>query len=178
MSFSKLCADDNTEAEQTFLSCLGLLYMKGALASVLQVPCGLRRRNIQVDLGALRGLHSSYWKKPGQLAQGDPGTYSIKNISERSLNEGGCCCLELETTWGLFSAAVGQPDNRGLSRVLAETSHYITWMWVWFWTQPVPAVQCPVGWTGGCGLPGVELCKRRTLHSPGGGTCCTKNYDI
>lgn len=50
----------------------------------------------------------------------------------------------------------------------------VTWTWAWFWTQPVPAVQCPVGWTSGCGLPGEALCKHQTLHSPDGGTYCSK----
>lgn len=92
--------------------------IKAALASVLVDPCGLRRQNIQVDLGVLRGLHTSYWEKPGQLAQGDPGTYSIEYISEWSLNEGCyCCCLELEAAWGVFSActAVREPDRGGVS---------------------------------------------------------------
>lgn len=51
-------------------------------------------------------------------------------------------------------------------------------MWVWFWTQPVPAVQCPDGWTGGCGLPGEALCKHRTLRSPSGGTCCGRKKGV
>lgn len=76
--------------------------VKAALASVLLVPCGLRRQNIQVDLGALRGLHSSYCEKPGQLVQGDPRTYSIQYISEWSRNEGCYCCLETETALGAY----------------------------------------------------------------------------
>lgn len=154
------------------MSCLvsgGLLCMKAALASVLLVPCGLRRQNIQVDLGALRGLYS-YWKKPGQLAQGDPATYSIQYISGWSLNEGPCC-LELVGAWGLLSAWTCVRQRRNISSipryysfclkwkplplwedmVLISLSppqqwrYCFTWMWVWFWTQPVPAVQCPVG---------------------------------
>lgn len=96
--------------------------IKAALANVLLDPCGLRRQNIQVDLGALRGLHTSYWEKSGQLVQGDPGTYSIEYISEWSLNEGCyCCCLELEAAWVLLSActAVRQPNKGEVS----QTTH-------------------------------------------------------
>lgn len=103
----------------------GLLCVKAALASVLLVACGLRRRNIQVDLGALRGLHSSYCEKPGQLVQGDPRTYSTGCISEWSWNEGCyCCCLERETPWGLIKCICGCQRARQ-RRSIPSNSYFV-----------------------------------------------------